>query len=300
MLSGPFVAMQAILPPKPIQVKPGSASASASSAAAAAPAAAGGSGQYPPATPLQTPPYSALRTPRTPALLDAFGKGDSTITHFAPADTKGIADHTLKTLGLAFNMYETYLGCKFPHKALQTVSCSSCSLLHLFSNLYTCTCYIEVTCNQYVYVMHGRFAEAARIHCPSTVTSQHSHIQSVTVCPAWQVQKGSKNSLLQHSNHFCVICACIHQMWITGTNVYVYVHDLAASSSPAMLHKNLVLAAHHTFAIHARLCSLAAICFLNMSYCNHCSNCSNSLSQYELCIDTSRLVLHFSAAGMED
>lgn len=121
--SGPFVAMQAVLPPKPIQVKPGSASASASAAATAAPAAAGGSGQYPPATPLQTPPYSALRTPRTPALLDAFGKGDSTITHFAPPDSKGIADHTLKTLGLAFNMYETYLGCKFPYKALQTVSC---------------------------------------------------------------------------------------------------------------------------------------------------------------------------------
>ena len=122
--SGPFVAMQAVLPPKPIQVKPGDASASASSAAAAAPAAAGGSGQYPPSTPLQTPPYSASRTPRTPALLDAFGKGDSTITHVAPPESKGIADHTLKTLGLAFNMYETYLGCKFPYKALQTVSCT--------------------------------------------------------------------------------------------------------------------------------------------------------------------------------
>lgn len=123
MIPGPFVAMQAVLPPKPIQVKPGDASAAASAAAAAAPAPAGGSGHhYPPATPLQTPPYSALRTPRTPALLDAFGKSDSTITHFAPPDAKGLADHTLKTLGLAFNMYETYLGCKFPYKALQTVS----------------------------------------------------------------------------------------------------------------------------------------------------------------------------------
>ena len=122
-VAGPLVAMQAVLPPKPIQVKPGDASASAAAAAAAAaPAAAGGSGQFPPPTPLQTPPYSALRTPRTPALLDAFGKGDSTITHFAPPDAKGIVDHTLKTLGLAFNMYETYLGCKFPYKALQTVS----------------------------------------------------------------------------------------------------------------------------------------------------------------------------------
>ena len=129
--AGPFVAMQAVLPPKPIQVKPGDASASA----AAAPAAAGGSGQFPPPTPLQTPPYSALRTPRTPALLDAFGKGDSTITHFAPPDAKGIVDHTLKTLGLAFNMFETYLGCKFPYKALQTVNpplhaylCCCCSM----------------------------------------------------------------------------------------------------------------------------------------------------------------------------
>lgn len=123
--------MQAILPPKPIQVKSGSTSASASAAAAAAPAAVSGSGQYPPATPLQTPPYSALRTPRTPALLDAFGKGDSTITHFAPADSKGVADHTLKTLGLAFNLFETYLSCKFPYKALQTVSCSTLKLFHV-------------------------------------------------------------------------------------------------------------------------------------------------------------------------
>ncbi len=121
-LTGPFAAMQAVLPAKPIQVKAGDASASAVAAAAAGPAAAGGSGQYPPPTPLLTPPYSALRTPRTPALLDAFGKGDSTITHFAPPEAKAVADHTLKTLGLAFNMYETYLGCKFPYKALQTVN----------------------------------------------------------------------------------------------------------------------------------------------------------------------------------
>lgn len=127
------MAMQAALPPKPIQVKAGDASASAAAAAAAGPAA-GGSGNYPPPTPLQTPPYSALRTPRTPALLDAFGKGDSTITHFAPPETKGVADHTLRTLGLAFNMFETYLGCKFPYKALQTVH-SSAAALHRDSKL---------------------------------------------------------------------------------------------------------------------------------------------------------------------
>ena len=119
---GPFVAMPQVLPLKPIHVKDSDKSATASAAAAAAPAAASGSGQFPPPTPLQTPPYSALRTPRTPALLDAFGKGDSLVTHFAPPETKGIAEHTLKTLVLAFKMFETYLGCKFPYKALQTAS----------------------------------------------------------------------------------------------------------------------------------------------------------------------------------
>ena len=111
--------MQAALPPKPIHVRASdSSTASAAAASAAAPAAAG---HYPPPTPLQTPPYSALRTPRTPALLDAFSKGESTITHFAPPESKAVAEHTLKTLGLAFNMFETYLGCKFPYKTLQTV-----------------------------------------------------------------------------------------------------------------------------------------------------------------------------------
>ncbi|DBA90183.1 TPA: hypothetical protein ACH3X1_003489 [Trebouxia sp. C0004] len=119
---GPFTAWQVALPTKAIHVKAADNNASVAAAAAAGSAAAGGSGHLgAPPTPLQTPPYSALRTPRTPVLLDAFGRGDSTITHFAPPETKLAADHTLKTLGLAFNMYETFLGCKFPYKALQTV-----------------------------------------------------------------------------------------------------------------------------------------------------------------------------------
>jgi len=121
--AGPFTAWQVALPTKAIHVKAADNNASVAAAAAVGSAAAGGSGHLgAPPTPLQTPPYSALRTPRTPVLLDAFGKGDSTITHFAPPETKLAVDHTLKTLGLAFNMYETFLGCKFPYKALQTVS----------------------------------------------------------------------------------------------------------------------------------------------------------------------------------
>lgn len=121
--AGPFTAWQVALPTKAIHVKAADNNASLAAAAAAGSAAAGHLGAPP--TPLRTPPYSALRTPRTPVLLDAFGRGESTITHFAPPESKLAADHTLKTLGLAFNMYETFLGCKFPYKALQTVSCSS-------------------------------------------------------------------------------------------------------------------------------------------------------------------------------
>ncbi|KAL0049504.1 hypothetical protein WJX82_003747 [Trebouxia sp. C0006] len=116
---GPFTAWQVALPTKAIHVKAADKEASVAATAAAGSAAAGHLGAPP--TPLKTPPYSALRTPCTPVLLDAFGRGDSTITHFAPPESKLAADHTLKTLGLAFNMYETFLGCKFPYKALQTV-----------------------------------------------------------------------------------------------------------------------------------------------------------------------------------
>ncbi|KAL0042600.1 hypothetical protein WJX79_004833 [Trebouxia sp. C0005] len=116
---GPFTAWQVALPTKAIHVKAADNNASLAAAAAAGSAAAGHLGAPP--TPLRTPPYSALRTPRTPVLLDAFGRGESTITHFAPPESKLAADHTLKTLGLAFNMYETFLGCKFPYKALQTI-----------------------------------------------------------------------------------------------------------------------------------------------------------------------------------
>lgn len=70
--AGPFHAWQPVLPPKPIQVK-----ARDAVAAAAAGGPAGGSGgsgsQFPPATPIQTPPYSALRTPKTPR-TPAVGK----------------------------------------------------------------------------------------------------------------------------------------------------------------------------------------------------------------------------------
>ena len=150
--SGPFVAWQVALPTKAIHVK---AADNNASVAAAGSAAAGATGHFPPPTPLQTPPYSALRTPRTPVLLDAFGKGDSTITHFAPPESKLVADHTLKTLGLAFNMYETFLGCKFPYKALQTVRRIKGSFvvpdltaqLVLYPVLHVCTlpvlCYLE-------------------------------------------------------------------------------------------------------------------------------------------------------------
>ena len=123
--AGPFTAWQVALPTKAIHVKAADKEASVAATAAAGSAAAGHLGAPP--TPLKTPPYSALRTPRTPVLLDAFGRGDSTNTHFAPPESKLAADHTLKTLGLAFNMYETFLGCKFPYKALQTVSCSTLS-----------------------------------------------------------------------------------------------------------------------------------------------------------------------------
>lgn len=123
--AGPFTAWQVALPTKAIHVKAADKDASVAAAAAAGSAAAGHLSAPP--TPLKTPPYSALLTPRTPVLLDAFGRGDSTITYFAPPESKLAADHTLKTLGLAFNMYETFLGCKFPYKALQTVSCSTLS-----------------------------------------------------------------------------------------------------------------------------------------------------------------------------
>lgn len=46
----------------------------------------------------------------------------SLLTNFAPGkEAHAVADHTLKTIPLAFNMFETYLGCRFPYKALQTV-----------------------------------------------------------------------------------------------------------------------------------------------------------------------------------
>lgn len=47
---------------------------------------------------------------------------EATITHFGPPDQPAELAHSAKVFPLIFNLYEVYLGTKFPFGCLQQVS----------------------------------------------------------------------------------------------------------------------------------------------------------------------------------
>ena len=62
------------------------------------------------------------------------GSGSTAVTHLAPPGLRGSLEHTTKAFPLAFGLFETFLGAKFPYPALHQVLPASCLI---FTGLHT-------------------------------------------------------------------------------------------------------------------------------------------------------------------
>ena len=67
----------------------------------------------------------------------SVGSSSTAITHLAPPGLRRFLEHSTKAFPLAFSLFETFLGAKFPYPSLHQVLCHIPPLSSLFSGKHS-------------------------------------------------------------------------------------------------------------------------------------------------------------------